>query len=234
MDIVVMVIIVAFAVLLLNIILRFAKNTDNKMKEGFNTYSTPPAKKQSVYEQFDSSGLLELKEGWNNYENFYIIYETDNSNKRSTRFTYILVEFNESGIVFLDCFSVIVCYYSRVDGYPSTCIVGDIEEFLSKVDVKKFKPSDSPKKTHWKYFLHLEMLEKQKREKECHDFIDLILNKQREFNDLRYQYNMMPSAPIKDVDSFTNFCKMVDEDEYTKYQDYEIHNYLLLKGARND
>ena len=44
---------------------------------------------------------------------------------------------------------------------------------------------------------------------------------------LQYKYEMLPSAPITDYESFCNFCKTVKEGVI--FEDYEITNMLLLK-----
>lgn len=86
---------------------------------------------------------------------------------------------------------------------------------------------EDPHKTHWKYFLEQEMKAKKQREIHCHKYVDEVLQKQVDYNDLQLNWEMLPSAPITDVESFRNFCKVVHED--AKYEDYEIQNYLLLK-----
>lgn len=99
-----------------------------------------------------------------------------------------------------------------------SCTTFDIEELTS---------CENPKQTHWKHFLEIEMKAKKKREEDCHKFVDEVLSQQREYNDLQLQYEMMPSAPISDVVSFNNFCKVVSK--WHGFKDYEIQNYLLLK-----
>ena len=101
--------------------------------------------------------------------------------------------------------------------------------FYTTEELEKFKPSEHPRKIHWKEFLEEEMKAKKQREVHCHKYVDDILQKQITYNDLNLQYQMLPSAPITDVESFRNFCKVVHED--TKYEDYEIQNYLLLKKS---
>lgn len=99
-----------------------------------------------------------------------------------------------------------------------SCTTFDIEELI---------PCENPKQTHWKHFLEIEMKAKKKREDDCHKFVDEVLYQQKEYNDLQLQYKMMPSAPISDVVSFNNFCKVVSK--WHGFKDYEIQNYLLLK-----
>lgn len=94
-------------------------------------------------------------------------------------------------------------------------------------DIKELTPCENPKQTHWKHFLELEMKAKKKREEDCHKFVDEVLSQQKEYNDLQLQYEMMPSAPISDVVSFNNFCKIVSKKH--GFKDYEIQNYLMLK-----
>lgn len=103
------------------------------------------------------------------------------------------------------------------------------KEFYTKEELDQFKPSEDPRKIHWKEFLDAEMKSKKQREVDCHNYVNEVLQKQVEYNDLQINYQMLPSAPITDVESFRNFCKVVHED--TKYEDYEIQNYLLLKKS---
>lgn len=100
-------------------------------------------------------------------------------------------------------------------------------EALEAIKGKEIKPCEDPKKVHWEHFLELEMKAKKKRESDCHKFVDSILEKQVRYNDLQLKYEMLPSAPIVDIDTFKNFCKLVCE--YHTYEDYEIQNYLFLK-----
>lgn len=101
------------------------------------------------------------------------------------------------------------------------------KEALDAIEGKEIKRCTNPKKTYWKHFLELEMKAKKQREVECAEFINTILSKQQEYNDLQYKYEMLPSAPITDYESFCNFCKLVNETVI--FQDYEITNMLLLK-----
>lgn len=103
------------------------------------------------------------------------------------------------------------------------------EEIYTKEELDQFKPSEDPRKIHWKEFLEADMKAKKQREIHCHKYVDEVLQKQVDYNDLQLQYEMLPSAPITDIDSFRNFCKVVHED--AKYEDYEIQNYLLLKKS---
>lgn len=96
-------------------------------------------------------------------------------------------------------------------------------------DIISIETCEDPYKTHWKYFLELKMKAKKQREVDCHKYVDDILQKQIAYNDLQINYQMLPSAPITDVESFRNFCKVVHDD--AKYEDYEIQNYLLLKKS---
>lgn len=121
-------------------------------------------------------------------------------------------------------------YYS--DGTWSIYRFSDWELMCGKVALEAIqgldiKVCENPKKTHWKHFLELEMKAKKQREFDCKVFIDSILSKQQEYNDLQLKYEMLPSAPIKDYESFTNFCKIVNEA--IKFESYEITNMLLLK-----
>lgn len=97
---------------------------------------------------------------------------------------------------------------------------------LKAIEGLPVKPCEDPKKTHWKHFLELEMKAKKQREIDCKAFVESILNKQKEYNDLQFKYEMLPSAPITDFESFTNFCKTVHTD--VSFEDYEISNMLLL------
>lgn len=103
------------------------------------------------------------------------------------------------------------------------------KELYTKEELDQFKPSGDPRKIHWKEFLEREMLAKKQREIDCHKYVDDVLQKQVDYNDLQLNWEMLPSAPIVDVESFRNFCKVVHED--AKYEDYEIQNYLLLKKS---
>lgn len=120
--------------------------------------------------------------------------------------------------------------YYMSDNWKGYCRYYDKEKesFYSAIkNVTTIEACEDPHKTHWEYFLELEMKAKKKREVDCHKYVDAILQKQITYNDLNLQYQMLPSAPITDVESFRNFCKVVHED--AKYEDYEIQNYLLLK-----
>lgn len=44
------------------------------------------------------------------------------------------------------------------------------------------------------------------------------------------QYEMLPTAPITDIETFKNFCKIVKEDVY--YEDHEIQNYIFMKKLK--
>lgn len=103
---------------------------------------------------------------------------------------------------------------------------------LKLVEGLEIKPCEDPERTHWKHFLELRMKAKKQREKDCSEFIDKILIKQQEYNDLQYKYEMLPSAPITDYESFSNFCKIVKEGVI--FKDYEITNMLLLKRNKQN
>lgn len=105
------------------------------------------------------------------------------------------------------------------------------ENVIPLLEGKTIVKCEDPKKEHWQHFLHLEMLGKQKRQQECHKFIDRILAKQIEYNDLQLKYEMIPSAPIVDILTFKNFCDMVHE--YVEFEDFEIQNYLLVKQQKH-
>lgn len=113
--------------------------------------------------------------------------------------------------------------------FKMKCCINIFSNDYTKEQLDEFTPCEDPHKTHWEYFLKLEMLAKKQREVDCHKYVDEILQKQITYNDLNLQYQMLPSAPIIDVESFRNFCKVVHED--AKYEDYEIQNYLLLKKS---
>lgn len=121
-------------------------------------------------------------------------------------------------------------YYA--DSYYKVYRFSDWKSFssfqaLKLIEGLEIKPCEDPEKTHWKHFLEIRMKAKKQREKDCSEFIDKILHKQQEYNDLQYKYEMLPSAPITDYESFCNFCKIVKEDVI--FADYEITNMLLLK-----
>lgn len=104
------------------------------------------------------------------------------------------------------------------------------ETFGSYKDYSKERfsqPCESPFKIHWDWILHAEMLEKKRKEVSCHAYVDEILDKQIEYNDLQFKYEMKPSAPIRDIESFKNFCCLVSD--VRNFPDYDIQNYLLLK-----
>lgn len=103
------------------------------------------------------------------------------------------------------------------------------KELYTKEELDQFKPSEDPRKIHWKEFLEADMKAKKQREIHCHKYVDEVIQKQVDYNDLQLNWEMLPSAPITDVESFRNFCKVVHED--AKYEDYEIQNYLLLKKS---
>ena len=89
---------------------------------------------------------------------------------------------------------------------------------------------EDPRKTYWQLFLKLEMEAKKKLEDSCLKWVDNVLVKQKEYNDLRYQYEMIPSVPIVDYQTFKTFCGLVKDE--VKYDEYLISNTLLSKGLR--
>lgn len=106
----------------------------------------------------------------------------------------------------------------------------DVDEAYEIVKNAKIELSEDPKKVHWEHFLKLEMLEKKAREKRMQEFVDRVLSKQVKYNDLQLQYEMLPTAPITDIETFKNFCKIVKEDVY--YEDHEIQNYIFMKKLK--
>lgn len=116
--------------------------------------------------------------------------------------------------------------YHTIYRFSDWKILSD-REAVEVIKSKEIKRCTNPKKTYWKHFLELEMKDKKQREVECAEFITAILSKQQEYNDLQYKYEMLPSAPITDYESFCNFCKLVNETVI--FKDYEITNMLLLK-----
>lgn len=106
-------------------------------------------------------------------------------------------------------------------------VIDNDDEVWSIIEHATLEKCEDPKKEHWEHFLKLEMEAKKLREKECHNFVDSVLAKQVKYNDLQLQYEMLPSAPITDIETFKNFCLIVHEE--VCYNDYEIQNYLLLK-----
>lgn len=106
----------------------------------------------------------------------------------------------------------------------------DVDEAYEIVKNAKIELSEDPKKVHWEHFLKLEMLEKKGREKRMQEFVDNVLSKQVKYNDLQLQYEMLPTAPITDIETFKNFCKIVKEDVY--YEDHEIQNYIFMKKLK--
>lgn len=105
-------------------------------------------------------------------------------------------------------------------------VINDDEEMWEILKDRTVEKCDDPKKTHWKHFLHLDMVEKAKRDEEMKKWVDGILAKKIEYDDINFQYNGLPSAPIVDVASFRNFCELVHEE--SRYNDYEVSNYLML------
>lgn len=89
---------------------------------------------------------------------------------------------------------------------------------------------EDPNKTHWKLFLKWEMEAKKKQEDECLTWVNALLIKQQEYNDLRYQYAMIPSVPIVDFTTLKVFCGLVSEE--VKYNEYLVSNVLLSKGLK--
>lgn len=106
----------------------------------------------------------------------------------------------------------------------------DTDEAYEIVKNAKIELSEDPKKVHWEHFLKLEMLEKKAREKRMQEFVDNVLSKQVKYNDLQLQFEMLPTAPITDIETFKNFCKIVKEDVY--YEDHEIQNYIFMKKLK--
>lgn len=100
-----------------------------------------------------------------------------------------------------------------------------VDDFYFKVGV--LKECQNPKNEYWERFLEKEMLDKQKRDQEMKDWVDVIIIKHQKYNDLQYKYECLPSAPIDDIDGFKSFCRLVHER--IKYEEYEISNYLMLK-----
>lgn len=91
---------------------------------------------------------------------------------------------------------------------------------------------EDPAKTHWKHFMKLEAIQRSKHDQELREWVDGVLLKKVEYDDLNLQYNNLPAAPIVDAKSFMNFCKLVHEDII--YKDYEIENYIMIIRSRKD
>ena len=106
----------------------------------------------------------------------------------------------------------------------------DVDEAYEIVKNAKIELSEDPKKVHWEHFLKLEMIKKKAREKRMQEFVDGVLSKQVKYNDLQLQYEMLPTAPITDIDTFLNFCKIVKEE--VEYEDHEIQNYIFMKKLK--
>lgn len=102
-------------------------------------------------------------------------------------------------------------------------------EFIKDKDVVK---CEDPAKTHWKHFMKLEAIQRSKHDQELREWVDGVLLKKVEYDDLNLQYNNLPSAPIVDAKSFMNFCRMVHEDVI--YKDYEIENYIMIIRSKNN
>lgn len=125
-------------------------------------------------------------------------------------------------------------YYSKdlyvLYKFDDWSVVRKTEEVLSIIRDAKIWKCENPHKIHWEHFLELEMKAKKQRELDCHKFVDGVLEKQIKYNDLQLKYEMLPSAPITDIETFKNFCKLVSEK--VGYDDYEIQNYLFLKRSK--
>lgn len=104
------------------------------------------------------------------------------------------------------------------------------DEAYEIVKDAKIELSEDPEKLHWEHFLKLEMIKKKAREKRMQEFVDGVLSKQVKYNDLQLQYEMLPTAPITDIDTFLNFCKIAKED--VEYEDHEIQNYIFMKKLK--
>ena len=169
-----------------------------------------------------------LPEGWYKNEDYYLNVKT-NTERYLTRYnvkSYYLFKKEIESFKLLNY----AYTYQLVNPFEyGDQNLGNYDEMVNNYNFSEFNSCEDPHKTHWEYFLKLEMLAKKQREVDCHKYVDTILHKQITYNDLNLQYQMLPSAPITDVESFRNFCKVVHED--TKYEDYEIQNYLLLKRS---
>lgn len=97
---------------------------------------------------------------------------------------------------------------------------------LVNVNLETLESCENPRKEYWKHFLELEMKEKHERDIKMKAWVDSVLVKKIEYDDINLKYNNLPAAPIVDVGSFRNFCKLVGES--AKYEDYEVSNYLML------
>ena len=73
-----------------------------------------------------------------------------------------------------------------------------VDDFYFKVGV--LKECQNPKNEYWERFLEKERLDKQKRDQEMKDWVDVIIIKHQKYNDLQYKYECLPSAPIDDID----------------------------------
>lgn len=103
-------------------------------------------------------------------------------------------------------------------------------EFIKDKDVVKV--CEDPAKTHWKHFMKLEAIQRSKHDQELREWVDSVLLKKVEYDNLNLEYNNLPSAPIVDANSFMNFCRMVHEDVI--YRDCEIENYIMIIRSKND
>lgn len=102
-------------------------------------------------------------------------------------------------------------------------------EFIKDKDVVK---CEAPAKTHWKHFMKLEAIQRSKHDQELREWVDSVLLKKVEYDNLNLEYNNLPSAPIVDANSFMNFCRMVHEDII--YRECEIENYIMIIRSKND
>lgn len=86
---------------------------------------------------------------------------------------------------------------------------------------------EHPKNRHWKLYQEHEFKLKKEREDKMKSWVDSVIVKHQEYNDLSYKYESLPAAPVDSVDGFLNFCKILHEN--VEYEDYEIQNYLTQK-----
>lgn len=134
---------------------------------------------------------------------------------------------------FYNIFENYTCYYPHRE-----CFIRDIrdwdnklyfgEDVLEILDSSTITPCDDPKKTYWKEFQEYSFKKKKLRDVEMKNWVDGILDKKKEYDDLQFKYDCLPSAPITDLDTFKNFCNILHESNEGSYEDYEIQNYLSL------
>lgn len=115
-----------------------------------------------------------------------------------------------------------------VDGYYNLTNLSEessaVKLYKILCSVSSISVCEDPRKTHWKVFLEHEYELKKIEDTKLKNWVDSVVKKHQEYNDLQYKYETIPAAPIDDIDGFLNFCKIVHED--VRFEEYAIQNYL--------